>query len=110
MGLLANAKERRQEGRNVDKAVIVTVRIVGIAVVEVSVHVEVNRHSHLRDLPRAVTRATVIIIATSTAISILTSTLISTLISIRSESENHSGKHGGKPEETVGYRYKSDDL
>ena len=67
-----------QTGRNVVKAVIVTERIVGIAVGEVSVHVEVNRHSHLRALPRVVTRAmVVIIIATSTAISILTSTLIS---------------------------------
>ena len=46
-----------QTGRNVVKAIIVTVRIVGIAVVEVSVHVEVNRHSHLRALPRVVTRA-----------------------------------------------------
>ena len=70
-----------QTGKKDVKAVIVTERIVGIAVGEVSVHVEVNRHSHLRALPRVVTRATVvIIIATSTLISIL----ISTLISIRS--------------------------
>jgi len=95
MGLLANAKERRQErrakGRTVVKAVIVTERIVGIAAGEVSVPVEVNRHSHLRALPRVVlTRAmVVIIIATSTAISILTSTLIS----IRSQQLYSRGKH-----------------
>jgi len=75
-----------QTGRNVVKAVIVIVRIVGIAAGEVSVPVEMNLHSHHRALPKAVTRATVvIIIATSTATSILISILTSTLISIRSQ-------------------------
>ena len=83
-------KKDVQTGRNVVKAVIVIVRIVGIAAGEVSVHVEVNLHSRQGALPRVVTRAMVVIItATSTAISILTSTLIS----IRSLQLYSRGKH-----------------
>ena len=88
-----------QIGRIVVKDVIVNVRIVGIAAVEVSVHVEVNLHSHLRALPRAVTRATVATILTSTAMSIL----ISSHISIRSQQLYRRGKHYSKGGYTRGY-------